>query len=536
MRMSNIAENLKKILSAVRGKDVRQAIHDSIHDCYEDGKVGATDLLARERIDNLAKLPSGSTTGDAELADIRVDRNGKTHPNAGEAVRQQINEIDQKYESETSQLKEDLGDLEKFVEYEEVVISNNLISGKSIYTVDGTNYDGSSRWRRMKYAVEVDEGDIITYTGYAFSNCGGVVIYDSNGAFLTALISNTSSIEKFYDKEKVKIPTNGKYVICGDTNRDMTNRTLVTLKRKVKKGTDNMTYLYVGTDGDAMNAVGTKGIPFASIKDANDYISENNKNNRFTIIVKNGTYTDLQTFYSGKDSSYESGAYQGVICKDYVYYESENINYPQDCIIQWDGLEGFTSPVSYDDIFVYKCPFHLSSVHTYIKGFKFACKNLRYCLHIESSGYGKNAKWEISNCIFDWLNCPDQIGNPNTPTIGIGVSHFEEGYIHDCVFLNSLPTYNGSGIMVHDNRWASEYIPAMYKGARLRLENNDFGNNGITVRTMIDDSYYNIKNIIDINGCNHISIFAHGFLNGKTVKEWNAIVIGSDISDNQFNS
>ncbi len=65
--------------------------------------------VERKRIDNLAKLPSGSTSGDAELADIRVDRNGKTHPNAGEAVRQQINEIDQKYETETSSLKQDLG-------------------------------------------------------------------------------------------------------------------------------------------------------------------------------------------------------------------------------------------------------------------------------------------------------------------------------------------------------------------------------------------------------------------------------------------
>lgn len=67
--------------------------------------------VERKRIDNLAKLPSGSTTGDAELADIRVDRNGKAHPNAGEAVRQQINEIDQKYETETSSLKEDLIDI-----------------------------------------------------------------------------------------------------------------------------------------------------------------------------------------------------------------------------------------------------------------------------------------------------------------------------------------------------------------------------------------------------------------------------------------
>ncbi len=51
--MSNIQENLQKILSAVWGRDVRQAIHDAIHDCYEDSTSGTTDLPARERIDAL---------------------------------------------------------------------------------------------------------------------------------------------------------------------------------------------------------------------------------------------------------------------------------------------------------------------------------------------------------------------------------------------------------------------------------------------------------------------------------------------------
>lgn len=57
------------------------------------------------RISNLAKLPSGSTTGDAELQDIRTGEDGTVYDNAGEAVRGQI-----------GQLKESLGNVVKITE------------------------------------------------------------------------------------------------------------------------------------------------------------------------------------------------------------------------------------------------------------------------------------------------------------------------------------------------------------------------------------------------------------------------------------
>lgn len=73
-------------------RDVLAEMHNYVDAAVESSvDIATKELVAR--LDNLAKTPAGSTSGDLELMDIRVGSNGKVYDNAGEAVRGQYNEI-----------------------------------------------------------------------------------------------------------------------------------------------------------------------------------------------------------------------------------------------------------------------------------------------------------------------------------------------------------------------------------------------------------------------------------------------------------
>ena len=151
--MASIHENLSKIINAVFGRDIRQALHDGLDainketesttsrqdyldrkydeqiknmtvqdpssaeivdmrvaangktfekagdrlnyfDEQLDNKAQQVDLeVEKKRIDSFTKLKEGSTTGDAELIDARIGADGKTYSNVGNGIRNQFKNI-----------------------------------------------------------------------------------------------------------------------------------------------------------------------------------------------------------------------------------------------------------------------------------------------------------------------------------------------------------------------------------------------------------------------------------------------------------
>lgn len=87
--------------------------------------------VERARIDSFIALPDGSTTGDAELADIRVGINGEVYDSAGTAVRQQISMVANR-----------------------VDVNNVSLWEQGQINSDGTNGDNTTRIRTIGYIPE----------------------------------------------------------------------------------------------------------------------------------------------------------------------------------------------------------------------------------------------------------------------------------------------------------------------------------------------------------------------------------------------
>ena len=422
-----------------------------------------------------------------------------------------------------------------------IAVMNNKIS------LSGTSTSAVNFYLKLKRAVTLEKGKAYCLSLQNFANIanGGCVFYPANSqtvissswllsevsAFKNAAATYTATENVTVNSIKIAVAANRLVDNSCNLQLEQNNKSTAyanpdliksSIKSELYQAPDyTMHYLYVSNDYNE-NTEGFGETKFNSILSANNSISDNSYHNRYTIIVMAGTYTDLQDKYAGMSDVGLVG-YRGVMMKDYVYYESENIYNPAATVIKWDGAAGFDKSTLKSEDIIKKCPFHLDlNVHTHIKGFTFDCKNLRYALHLESGGTGYATEWVVSNCIFKWggrADCIDYADKTTVPALGCGHSFGEVGLIENCKII---PVNCTVGYQNHDNADNSSFGLHMRIGSNITIKNCDFGGTEIQARTLKGE-YSDTPNVLTIDSCVNISEIKKLYAAPATKCDWTVI-------------
>lgn len=462
-----------------------------------------------------------------------------------------------------NEIKSDLTELDSkvFGNTIETDVTGEVLSGVIVDTRSGVES------RKFPYSsctgfIDVSDNADYCYSGKIY-NYIGVAGYDLDGNFVAPVLSDTNEV---FTDQKLTIPDGVSKIRASSYSPSENTRFPLQVVKKEKtsnlvdevlslnnevsslnKNKENITivnHIYVATTGSDTSGDGTLSNPFATIYHANDKITDATEMNQYIIHVADGIYTDLQTRYAGIQT-HEN--YEGVKCKPWVVYEG-NVRHPENVVIQWDGKTGYGEDFNYNEHAVHLCPFHITGSngwttgHKEIRGFTFDCKNTRYALHVEMSGYGYGVTWEVSDCIFVWHGVPDCSDiTYQIPAIGTGSGHYEKGHLLRCKIVNDSGITDG--FRNHDSRWVYGSLLGNlpHIGAEIIIEDcvfngGDSGDTNITFRTIYGNGLVDGYNRFSIINCVGINKLAYGLSGGSTECEWRANIKCSKIVTNQFSN
>lgn len=212
--------------------DVQKEINNKLDNMASSGKLydiirKYTDPIVNEqnkqinvlkaRMDTFASLPDGSTTGDAELTDIRVGYNEVVYPSAGDAVRAQTGNLYSEIGVIVGYTTETLFNVNKYINGKyDISTSYNkygLYFNENTYVKSITpffsNTKGSFSWRLLKAENGIVDGGITTVIKKGTGNIGDKIKlnYLFDKTIILEIYGNTESVLLYSLKSNSKLKT-----------------------------------------------------------------------------------------------------------------------------------------------------------------------------------------------------------------------------------------------------------------------------------------------------------------------------------------
>lgn len=196
---ANVATNTNSI-NSINGSV--NSLNNSVETLSSDVATANTQLATlSSRMDGFASLPSGSTSGNAELLDIRVAYDGKTYASAGDAVRGQIDDL--------------VEDINCNGYYEQALINETNIYTRPSTYISYTGTDNTNVAYASSNYIPVRAGDKIYYKSlWGSQSVCTIAFYNSARQFDS---SNSVRGTGLYQVGTFTVPSDGYVRFCNST-------------------------------------------------------------------------------------------------------------------------------------------------------------------------------------------------------------------------------------------------------------------------------------------------------------------------------
>ena len=178
--------------------------------------------VERARIDTFVSLQEGSTTGDAELLDARIDHDGTVHNCVGDAIRYQTGKLDE----DLTELKplvinnlsyEYTGTIPKFVKY-------NMVNGHSyLFKNESSNFASFSVSDVLDGELTNVVQNLVGNTSVIFKadkNYSYIKVYVQGGGLISVIDQDTMN-EKFSETKELGIDNRNNILIIKNESKKM---------------------------------------------------------------------------------------------------------------------------------------------------------------------------------------------------------------------------------------------------------------------------------------------------------------------------